>query len=1525
MSISGIRSNRGDGYQTLVAFDWALTVLVEQNHSWLEIDSIAYSVDDVVVGKANGSLIACQCKKNQIEFKAWTITDLSDELEKAARLLTENSQAEVRFYSRSNFGALAKLREHSSTQHDETSYRRSLTKDHKKTDAALTACLSTHAPSLSTYEFLVRTKFVTTDELDRMADLLRERLRNIVSNSDAAFDSLWVCLDQLGARMGCDSASAATQSHLTKDDLKVILNKAGAMLTPPMNLAEVRSSFLATSAIGRTWRRDIAGARISNLIVRDLLVAIHEKKKAILLTGLPGAGKTCVMLELQEALEQQAQTCTDIVPLFIQSREYADFATSQDRQAQGLSERWVEKVARLAESAHVIVIIDSLDVLSIAREHSVLNYFLAQIDRLLLLQNITVVTACRDFDRHYDRRIAERQWDCELKCMPLDWVTEIIPLLDTLGIASTNIDAVTRELIKNPRELALFVELAKREGNLNVVTSQSLAQRYLDVMVRANSLLGVAAIQAIENIASDMLKTRSLMVPHQRFTGSHEILRALCSLNVLQENHDGKLTFGHQTLLDVLVISGALRSGVTLNEFIHRLSPVPFVRPSIRSFTEQLVLRDRREFRTQVRTVLTGCSAFHIRRLVAESFALQKPVDEDWPLIRDLRERHRDVFQVIYTSASAIEWHRFWLRYLVPMLKTLQDSEGLLGHVHRIARWNNEDAIGVLSFWSDALSLDWLNCNDVADRLDIYLSDIKLEHIGLVVPLLTRLLDIPRSEHNSLGRVIARCVDAGVVDDDVLWRFIEGGIGDEDLIEYRFDNKLRCQGHEFGDRHDNFLPQRIEKSTVLLDLALDSIERWSNARVLRYGETRIGYRQGFLRDTSYDDVHSEGDRRHVDSMNVLLDAVEAAVLRHAYTNSDWWQYNRDRLCFNHEGSLLYFAILACTKNPEDNIDQIGRMLCDQNMLEFDLTYELGTMVQSAFRFLAPPTQDAVMETILSTWNDETVNGSDYFWILKTRAELIIPIPCYQRSPAAQALVDLYKKKVGVLIRQPDIHSHSGIVRAPFSFVVFLQASNGGVLSLLEHYKDQSDCHGSGVDFLIGGSREVAWQLREASSCHPIRFLSLLSANWMNIPERFRDGIIDGVATHLAYRYGNRQFNETWLPVEKPNAQVLVSQILDMLERRPSYWRHRKSAAKALEACANVIKDRQHAERLIFLAIGFSGLFEEDPITGNDLDLLSLGINMAKGDVAESLMILAENFIKQDEIFPELLAPTLRRFASDEHPAVRSLILRRLPYLQSKMFEFGWRLFHLVMQDANGLWQIAEPSIYYAYRNHFEIVGPLLNRLYREGFGKDLETWGRISALAAMEQCIDFTQLLQELKTLNSSEAWLGATTVWTHSKNIQMSREQCLAGIRAGLNTRADCAEVVVGQMDEIFRETTVLIEIPLDIIRRCFSVFESDSKNKHHRLHGFHEWLNATSQHDPEHALSVTEIYLAYARNSKPHLYDHENKLTQLITRLFSEAEEREESDSGSMLQRVVVVQDTLLSLGVNSVFDWLKAAERP
>ena len=1522
MSIAGIRSNRGDIYQTLIAFDWALTVLSDPEFQWLEIDSTTYLVDDVVIGKSDGALICCQCKKNQPDFSAWSISDLAGELDKASLTLARNRQAKVRFYSRSEFGTLAKLREYSTLYGNEADYRANLTQEHIKTDTDLVSRIAAQAPGLSSYEFLLRTSFDISPDFDRMETLLRERLRQMGSNSDAAFNALWIRLDKLGGRMEGGNLSASTQHRLTKDDLKDILHHAGAMLVPIMSIAQVRTSFSGTSAIGRSWLRDIAGQRISSPIVNELLAAIDAGKRSILLTGLPGSGKTCVMLNLQEALEERTQTRADIVPLFIQSREFADLATAQERQAQGLPEKWVEQAARLAEDAHVVVVIDSLDVLSIAREHSVLTYFLAQIDQLLLIPNITVITACRDFDRKYDRRIAARQWGCDFQCLPLDWESEIAPLLEKLRIDSITIDHVTRELIRNPRELALFVELAQREGSFNVVTSQALAQRYLDTIVQADPALGDTAMQEIESIANAMLQSRTLSIPRQRFNASQDILRRLHSLNVLQDTHDGKLTFGHQTLLDVLVICGAVRRGVSLNEFIQGLPPVPFVRPSIRSFVAQLAAGDRREFRKQLRAVLTGNAAFHIRRLIAESFAQQIPQDDDWQLIRVLRERHREVFQVIYAQALLVEWHHFWFSHLVPALKEMRDAEGMTAHVHRVAQWKNEDAAGVLAFWIETLGLDWLDGNRIAEQLVFSLSEFKTENLQLVAPLLVRLLGIPKPEHSFLGQIIARCIAAGVVDDRMLWHYIAGDISEDDIMKFHFDNKLRCQPHDFGDKNENFLKQRMVQSTTLLDLALEAIEQWSQIHSAHYGETRIGYRNGYLSNTSYDDVHSQHDHRYIDGERMLFDAIETAILDHAQNHTDWWQQNRERLCFNHEGALCYFAVLAFIISPQPNTDLIGRLLCDKNFLEFELSYELGTLIRTAFVYLDSHTQDAAMATMQTVWNESEPDDGTRPWILKKRAEYISAIPCHLRSVGAQAILDTYEKIYGTFIRQPHIGSRGGTVAAPFSYEVFLNASDGGVIRLLAHYtgynRDLFD------DFLVGGEREVGWQLREASSRYPSRFLSLLIAYWGDISASFRDDIMAGIATYLAHRYGNLQTNGTWVPIEDPDAPALTNQILCELERHPAHWQLNRSAAKALEACAHVIQDTQNAARVVFLSIDFGGHGEESNIQGDSVDLITTGINMMTGDVAEALMILANNLQERGIVFPELLSPTLRRFANSEHPAIRALILRRLPYFQSKNPELGWELFHLAMQDSMGLWQSAEHCLYYAYHDHFERVALLLGRICREGSKKEMETWGRISALSALTEHIDFANLLGELNTLELTEAWQGAASVWTHPENIKKHREQCLAGIEAGLKSDRNHAAAVARHMDDIFRGDTSPLSIPIELIRLCFNVFENDSENKERRLFGFNEWLNAISQRDPELALAATEIYMAYVSRAKPFFYDHKNQLVQLVTRLFAEAEEREESDQGAMLKRVVLVQDLLLSVGVNSINEWLKAAER-
>ena len=1515
MSKAGIQSNRGDGYQTLIAFDWALTVLDDPEFEWIEVDAATLPVDDVVIGKKDGSKICCQCKKNQPSHEAWSLSDLADELQKVNQLLVSDPKASVKFYSRSPFGKLESLREFSTNYADEHDYQNYLGKATGATNTQLKTLLDKQQSGLSTYDFLRRTSFETSPALDRIETLLRERLRRMASNPDAAFNALWTRLDHLGMRADSqDGQNAAVQHRLTKADLESILHKAGSMLAVPMDLNLVRSSFESTSSIGRKWCKDIAGETVSTPLVAEIMAAIDAKPSSILLTGQPGSGKTCVMLALQEALEQENPSLSNRFPIFIQSREFADMDTAQDRQAQGLPLDWIERVARMADTTHVIVVIDSLDVLSIAREHKVLGYFLAQIDRLLQLSNVTVITACRDFDRQYDRQIAQRKWSKEFKCQPFNWETEVTPLLVRHGIDASAVDETTRQLICNPRELALYVELASQGGSFNVVTSQALAKKYLQTFVEKNDALGSSAMRAIEGIATEMLRLRSLSVPTQILTTSDVVRHSLLSHNVLLETQDGKLTFGHQTLLDVLVISDALRKRKTLHSFIEDLPPVPFVRPSIRSFVAQLATGDRRDFRKQLRTVLTGTHAFHIRRLVAECLAGQTPQDDDWPLIRDLKAQQPDVFQVVYFRAVNVAWHHFWVKHLVPTLTYSRDSEALARHARYIAQWISADAQGVVSFWIEALSHDWVDRDLVGRQITTSLHDFDMAHAALLAPVLKILLQMSREEHSFLGHALARCVAAGGVGDAVLWHYIVCDIKEEDVLAYHRGGKLHCQPHEFGGSDENFLSQRMKQSPALLNLAVDTVEQWASAR--------RASRSSFLDETSYGDAHSQTEMHHIDATRVLWDAIEAGIVANAQTHSAWWLANRERLCGNEEPALRYFAILACTASPEKNLLAIRRLLCNGNNLASDLSYELGNLIHHAFILLDEPTQAAIQQAISSIDKRHAADPARRVWMLQAQAQLILPIPTHLRTPAARAIIVECEQHTWPLLRQPFIGTRGGMVTAPFSYEIFLAASDDGVLRLLTHY-DGYD-RDSWDDFSLGGDAQVGGQLREASSRSAGRFMNLLAAEWTAVPGRFRNDILDGARTYLARRYGNLQASN-WTPVDEPDAPTLARKILDALESHPTYWGHCRGAASALEACAHVVKDTPTAARVVALAHPFLMLHEESTVTGDGLDLLNHGINMATGNVADALMILATQLRKHSAPWPASLESALWEIAGAPHAAVRAVVLLRLPYLQHLVPDIGWKMFRRAMQsDADGLWKMAEPCLYYAYRQQFERVGTWLEHLYREGKGKDLETWGRIAALAAMSNRIDSSAMLESLKALDNESAWCGATSVWTQPSNIQQCSGHCFKGLETGLDSANTFATTVARKVCRVFDDTVSFVNIPISIVQRCFSMLGGSTEKSRIDLHGIGSWLNTTSLRDPAHALEIAEMYLTLMRNTNSYIYDHENNFTQLLTRLFAQAEEQEEADSGAMLLRVVALQDALMALGMQSINDWLKAIER-
>jgi len=89
-------------------------------------------------------------------------------------------------------------------------------------------------------------------------------------------------------------------------------------------------------------------------------------------------------------------------------------------------------------------------------------------------------------------------------------------------------------------------------------------------------------------------------------------------------------------------------------------------------------------------------------------------------------------------------------------------------------------------------------------------------------------------------------------------------------------------------------------------------------------------------------------------------------------------------------------------------------------------------------------------------------------------------------------------------------------------------------------------------------------------------------------------------------------------------------------------------------------------------------------------------------------------------------------------------------------------------------------------------------------------------------------------------------------------------------------------------------------------------------------EWLIDLSANHLDEAIVLAICYARIVKVSSESIYDYEDRYPSLLTSLFREAEEREISDNGDMMRKVLELQDLLVSVGIPSIEGWLRSAER-
>ena len=661
---------------------------------------------------------------------------------------------------------------------------------------------------------------------------------------------------------------------------------------------------------------------------------------------------------------------------------------------------------------------------------------------------------------------------------------------------------------------------------------------------------------------------------------------------------------------------------------------------------------------------------------------------------------------------------------------------------------------------------------------------------------------------------------------------------------------------------------------------------------------------------------------HVEGVEVLFAALENALKHHCAVDSDWWQRTERSLRTSRWLVIRYLHLIACLENIPANLAAIAEVLIDEKLFRSAcLNYELGELMNRSYPHLSESVWERNQRLLLELAGARRTGEAGGRAERSRWAVFLAWIPAMCRMPETELVLARVGPMRMALAREHEVIMSGGLVRSPVGAQQLLQLPLEGLIELLRHYDGSARIDDNHFD-LIGGAESVAGELREAVSMHPRRYLSIVPRlRWELRWRNWVDAVLEGVAHHLRLRAGKLRSSTPWKPVELPACDLLCRDLLGLIELWPSFWKGTLELSRALLACAEAPLEPSLVGRWCFVAA--FGVHSHDPSDDRTLgreDVLGIGINSARGVLAQAALTITNHLLETGErLAPELLC-IVRQLACDPNPAVRAVVLHELPFAMDRAPALGWSLLEDLVGDSDTrLWELAERTLYYQYYSNYTEVRRWLIRMASDGGPGANEAWGRLNALCCLSRLLEMEALIGMLKDQGSVEAWKGAAEVF--AVNLDSSdldaRGRCLSGLVTVLREVAHEAvitQVISGVFVSDERRRHVSHELALAILAACATCGNVD-------LFGFCAWLADAAEDHPSKALEVFEALMNAARSRGTWILRRDDDLLRAFTVILREADE---SNDMSLIRRVIRVQDDLLKLDVANMDALFDAAGR-
>ncbi len=385
-------------------------------------------------------------------------------------------------------------------------------------------------------------------------------------------------------------------------------------------------------------------------IVRDesaaAEAALLERGKWVMLEGAAGSGKSCVLVQLMDRLDQRG-----LPRLVIRLDRLGDGDVSARAigAGRGLPESPAITLGGFAAGQPSVLVLDQLDAISVvsARNQAAWAAFNELLDEARTYPEMRVLFACRSFDLERDARlraVAEDRDRVERIAVGPLGADAIRSAVSAGGRDPKALNEAQMEILATPLHLRLFLE-APGASTANFVTARDLFDAFWEHKAAAVASLfgGRSSVwtSAIGGLCDALSEREATAAPSYVLDEQAGVLEALASEGVVSLRDDS-VSFFHESFFDYAFARAFARSNRDLAEWLLAGEQPLFRRSQVRQVLEFLRGHDSdrpRYLRTLRRLLSDSGIRFHVTKLVLDWLgARPDPAPEEWRIIEDLAE-----------------------------------------------------------------------------------------------------------------------------------------------------------------------------------------------------------------------------------------------------------------------------------------------------------------------------------------------------------------------------------------------------------------------------------------------------------------------------------------------------------------------------------------------------------------------------------------------------------------------------------------------------------------------------------------------------------------------------------------------------------------------------------------------------------------------------------------------------------------------------------------------------------------------